>query len=374
MSEATSSRRAAVRNWALIFLAFTGIWLLNFSVVMTNEFAERSRLPWKYPFLWEMTGAYAVLVLLPGLLWFMRRYPIERRDLWRRVPLHLSAFVVYTCAHTLLMWGSRTVLYRLLGWGEYDYGVMSYRFLMEGGKQVFTYLGVFAVQMAFGYAERTREREVAAARLERELTEARLSALKMQLNPHFLFNTLHMISSHIADDPRTADAMIGHLSDFLRVTLRHAPAQEVPLDKEIEFLDDYLAIMKARFENRLVVEVRVSPDTRDALVPHLVLQPLVENSITHCMAVAGSTGRIRLSSAREGGRLRLTVEDNGPGLPEDGDAALARGVGLSNTSERLRHLYGDCQRLSLANRPEGGLHLMIEIPYRTADRRPATPA
>jgi two-component system, LytTR family, sensor kinase len=368
-----SSRKRSAAYWALIVLAFTVIWLVNFNVVMTNAWATRDRVHWKYPLLAELTGSYAVLVLLPGLLWFIRRYPIERRNVWRRVPLHLLANVVFGSLHTLLMWGSRLALYRWLGWGHYDYGVMPYRFLMEGGKQIFTYWSVFVVVTAITYAQRSRERTLAALKLERELTEARLAALKMQLNPHFLFNTLNMISTHIHENPRLADAMLGRLSEFLRVTLRHRPSQEIPLEREIEFLSAYLDIMRARFEDRLAIDVDVAAAAREALVPHLILQPLVENSVTHCMTDAATSGHIRILASRDGERLLLAIEDNGPGLGGEIDFALGRGVGLSNTAERLQHLYGDTQRLTARDLPTGGLRLEIEIPWHSAPQlaRPA---
>src|SRR5258707_2336402 len=193
-----------------------------------------------------MTGAYGVLVLLPFLLFVMRRFPIERGHLVTRLPLHAATFVLFAVSHILLMWGSRVLLYRLLGWGTYDYGAMRYRFFMEGQKQIIIYVALYALLRFLAYARANRERDVAAARLERELTEARLATLKMQLQPHFLFNSLNIIASHVAEDRETAGAMLQHLSDFLRATLRSSGAQEVPLREELEFLDSYLAIMKAR--------------------------------------------------------------------------------------------------------------------------------
>jgi LytS/YehU family sensor histidine kinase len=313
-----------------------------------------------------MTGAFTLLLLLPAVLAFMHRFPIDRRNFVRRVPLHLLVMVAMGATHTLLMWISRTFLHRFFGWETYQYGDMRYRFLMEGGKQAIAYWATYAIVAILAYARRNRERELRAAHLESQLTEARLSALKMQLNPHFLFNTLNMISSHVYDEPRTAEAMIAHLSDFLRATLRLSRSQEVALEQELEFLEAYLAIMKARFEERLVVELDVADEARGALVPHLILQPLVENAITHCMEDHNGQGKIRLATGREGGRLRLVLEDNGPGLSGEAGDALGRGVGLSNTAERLRHLYGPDHRLDLANRREGGLRLVIEIPYRTS--------
>lgn len=361
-------------RWALVAAVFTAIGLLNFSIVVTSWRAEGIPTSAKYPFLWEMTGIYAFLVLLPGLLFVIRRFPITRSSLMTRIPLHGAAFLTVAVSHTLLMWGTRSVLYRLLGWGTYHYGAMRYRFFMEGAKQLVAYVLVYALVAIAEYARRNRERELRAARLERELTEARLAALKMQLNPHFLFNTLNMISSHVHDAPDTAEEMIAHLSDFLRMTLRHAQTQEVPLATELEFLEAYLAIMKARFESRLAVELGFEEAAREALVPHLVLQPLVENALTHAVGEQGRAGRLRLSGSRRGDRLRLVVEDNGPGLSGEGGDAVGRGVGLTNTAERLRQLYGDDHKIVLGRADGGGCCVELDLPYRRPPAGNARPA
>lgn len=354
------------RPWAVVVVMVTLLGLLNTSVVVTSWRAEGSDKPIRYAFLWEMTGAYTALALLPALVRFARRFPLRRGVLAARLPLHAAAFATFSVSATLLMWGSREALYRLLGWGHYDYGDMRWRFPMEAGKHLLGYLGAYLLITLLDSVRRSRERELRAARLEQELTEARLSALKMQLQPHFLFNALNMIASHVHDDPRTAEAMIGHLSDFLRLTLRRSDAQEVPLESELAFLEAYLAIMEARFEGRLAVEVDVPAEARGALVPHLILQPLVENSVTHCLERATRPGRIRVAASREGERLRLCVEDDGPGCAGGLGEALGRGVGLSNTASRLRHLYGPDQRLELVNLEQGGLRVDVELPFRFA--------
>jgi signal transduction histidine kinase len=348
----------------LVFLAVTFIGLLNFSIVETSWLAEENVRGAKYPFVWEMTGAYGVLVLLPLLLFVMGRFPIERGHLLTRLPLHAATFVLFAVSHTLLMWGSRVLLYRLLGWGRYDYGAMRYRFFMEGQKQLIIYGALYALLRFLAYARANRERDIAAARLERELTEARLAALKMQLQPHFLFNALNMIASHVSENRDTAGAMLQHLSDFLRATLRSSGAQEVPLHEEMEFLDSYLAIMKARFEERLRVEVSMPADVHETLVPYLLLQPLVENSIAHSLGDHAKRAEIRIAAQRDGDRLRVIIEDNGPGIAA-GNAPSGGGIGLSNTIARLQHLYGARQQLSLLNREEGGLRLTIELPWHT---------
>lgn len=371
MADPHDLERPAAR-WALISGFVTLVGLLNFAIVVTSKLSERGSIKWRYPFVWEMTGAYTVLLLLPALLWFMPRFPIERSRFFRRLGQHLLFMVAFGIAHTLLMWGSREALYALLGWGWYDYGDMRYRFFMEGQKQAVVYWLVYSVVAVTAALRRSRERELLASRLEKELTEARLQALKMQLNPHFLFNTLNMISSYVHADPNVADAMLGHLSDFLRLTLRLSGVQEVPLGKELEFLHAYLAITKARFEDRLTVEVDVPGEAREALVPHLVLQPLVENAVTHTTAGPSGRGHIRVAAAREGDRVRLVVEDDGPGLNGDVETAMKGGIGLTNTVERLRNLYGAEHRFELSSPRGGGFKVTLEVPYRTASEAPAS--
>jgi two-component system LytT family sensor kinase len=353
-----------LRNALLATLVVTAGGLLNFSIAETSWRAESNLSSAKYPLLWELTGAYAFLLLLPPIAYVIKRYPISRRRLATRLPLHVATFLAFAVSHTLLMWGSRSVLYSLLGWGRYDYGNMRYRFLMEGQKQLLVYAGVYAVLRFLAYAKTNRERDLAAARLERELTEARLAALKMQLQPHFLFNALNMIASHVSDEPEIATAMLQHLSAFLRATLRGSGAHEVPLREEIELMDSYVEIMKARFEERLRVDVSLPAEVSETLVPPLLLQPLVENSITHSLRDHARRAEIRIAARREGDRLCVTIEDNGPGIAA-GAPPSGGGIGLSNTMARLQHLYGDRQRLSVGNRDEGGLRLTIELPWHT---------
>ncbi len=356
--------RDVVERWALIALGMTLMGLLSSLIVITSWRAEGNPRPAKFAFMWEMSGVLTVLLFLPGLLWFMRRFRLSARNAWRLLPLHLGVFAAFAVCHTLSMWASRSVLYRLLGWGEYFYGDMRYRFLMEGGKQLVIYWAIYVIVTVVELAERSRQRELAAAQLARQLTDAKLQALKMQLNPHFLFNALNMISSHVEDDPVKAEAMLVHLSDFLRMTLRHTETQEVRLETELEFLNAYLEIMQARFEERLSVEVQADDQARACLVPHLVLQPLVENAIHHALDDGQARAWLRVSAARADARLRIAIEDNGPGLSGSAPERRGLGVGLTNTSERLRHLYGSDQRLALSERTGGGVRLELEVPYR----------
>jgi LytS/YehU family sensor histidine kinase len=215
------------------------------------------------------------------------------------------------------------------------------------------------------YYRRYREREQAAEQLARGLSEARLQALKMQLQPHFLFNTLNAISALIPDEAKPARRMIARLGDLLRVTLEHEETQEVTLREELAFLEPYLEIEQARLEDRLTVVMNIAPETLDALVPHLMLQPLVENAIRHGIAARIEPGRVEISSSREpADRLQLEIRDDGRGLNGDGGVSSRRGVGLTNIRSRLEQLYGGGHHFKLENQAAGGVLVQINLPFR----------
>ncbi len=206
-------------------------------------------------------------------------------------------------------------------------------------------------------AERER-----ALRAEALASGARLQALRYQINPHFLFNTLNAVSTLVVER-HTADAtrMIARLSDFLRLTLEERAGDEVPLAEELEFVQRYLDIEQVRFGERLRLEVSVAPDALDAIVPVLLLQPLVENAVKHGIATREDGGRIEIRAERRAATLRITISDDGPG---PGGAGPGPGIGLANTRERLRTLYGDAHRLELVASPEGGTRVLVELPFR----------
>jgi sensor histidine kinase YesM len=228
------------------------------------------------------------------------------------------------------------------------------------------YWVIVAVSFAFDYYGKFRERELRAAELEKSLAQAKLQALQMQLNPHFLFNSLHSISALMHQDVEAADRMIVRLSDLLRAALENSDAQEVTLRAELKFLQSYLEIEQIRFGRRLKVTMEISPDTLDARVPNLILQPLLENAIRHGIEPHAKPGLIELRAQRANGELTLEVSDNGAGVSDAN--SLDEGVGLSNTRARLRTLYGEAHRFELGNRPEGGLRVRLTIPFRTAEK------
>jgi LytS/YehU family sensor histidine kinase len=232
---------------------------------------------------------------------------------------------------------------------------MTARYPMEFFHDVIAYTVMVSILYLF-------DGHVRAAQLEGKLAQARLENLRLQLQPHFLFNALNTISAAVYDDPRKADAMISRLSNLLRSTIGDTEAQVVPLDREIETLELYLDIMRLRFEDKLSVDVLVAPEVRKALFPHLLLQPLVENSIRHGADPASHAVRLTVTADREGENTRVCIRDRGRGLP---DGKVRRGTGISNTAERLQQLYGGGHALRFENCADGGLAVTVAIPYRT---------
>jgi LytS/YehU family sensor histidine kinase len=209
--------------------------------------------------------------------------------------------------------------------------------------------------------EQTILLQAQAAQLQAQLADARLAALRTQLNPHFLFNTLHAVSALVERDPRGVRRMIARLSELLRTTLDGADEQVVPLGQELTFTHRYLEIMQIRFQGRLSIQSQVEPSALDALVPNLILQPLVENAIKHGVSKIDEEGRIEIHARREGDRLLMCVRDNGPRVTE---VLAAEGVGLRNTRERLEQLYGADQSLTLRAAEDGGVIAEVILPFR----------
>jgi LytS/YehU family sensor histidine kinase len=217
---------------------------------------------------------------------------------------------------------------------------------------------------ARSYYLRLREEELKTAEMQAQIARAELEALKMQLHPHFLFNTLNAISALQSDEPEMAQLALARLADFLRLTLENAGIQEVILDRELDFVMRYLEIEKLRFGKRLTVRMEIDPTTRGARVPNLILQPLVENAIRHGIGAKAAPGRIEISSSKSNGALLLRVRDTGPGMA----ASPCEGIGLKNTRARLDRLYGSASCLRLENAAEGGVEASIEIPFMVDER------
>jgi LytS/YehU family sensor histidine kinase len=282
------------------------------------------------------------------------------------LPLLLVTMLGFSVADTTLMGISRSLLAPLFGLGPYHYGNMLFRYPMELSFHVIAYCVMVGGIYVVDFYRESRNRQLATAELETQLAQAQLQNLRLQLQPHFLFNALNTISSVMHEDVQRADSMLAQLSDLLRSTLRAADSHEVPLEEELQLLRSYLGIMQARFGEQLTVDFAVEPALSQALVPQLILQPLVENSIRHGREAGSSQLDVRICARRENGRLTLQVSDNGPGIAELEKGGWRKGVGLSNTEERLEGMYGQDHQLLLENSRSGGLTVTMKLPLRMA--------
>lgn len=348
------------------FAAFTVIMLLVFCYRYLDDLTREHAGTFITRLIEETTGVYSVALLFLVILKFTRRFRMTGENWPRRVPLHLLAAAGFSLVHTTMMAISRQAIFRIAGLGEYDYGIMPIRYPMEMANFFLWYAtGVTLIHLYDHYRE-SRERELRTARLEAQLAQAQLQALQAQIHPHFLFNALNTISSVIYEDVQAADTMIARLSDFLRHSLTASRAQEVTLEEELNFLNLYLDIMRPRFEDRLRVEFDVGPQLHNALVPKLILQPLVENSIKYAADPRSGQVNIAVKAARENGSLLMEVRDGGPGLSANASDMPGHGVGLTNTVERLEKLYGGNHDFMLRNATEGGLLVSVKVPFHTS--------
>ncbi|MRR52643.1 MAG: hypothetical protein EG825_17360, partial [Rhodocyclaceae bacterium] len=304
------------------------------------------------------------LFFLPAVAWLSFRFPVQRNQLYRNVGLHLLACLVVMGA-TKASFG---VIPRMFPAARHSapgspggFGVfLGFRAALD----VLTYWSVLGLCQAITNFRRSQERERRAAELEARLARAQLQALRMQINPHFLFNTLNSIAALVYADPRAADEMLGDLSDLLRRSLDSMEQPEIPLAQELEFIDAYLGIEQKRFGERLRVEKSVPEELRKALVPALLLQPLVENAVRHGIEPRRGPGLVSIEATHEGKHLRLIVRDNGRGLPGAGlNHSAGRGIGLANTEARLRGLYGEDQSFSFGKAEPQGCQVDIRLPF-----------
>jgi signal transduction histidine kinase len=308
---------------------------------------------------------YIPALLAPIIMAFALRHPIDRLRWPRTIAMHVAGALAYSVVHTAVMMAMRVLLMRITGTppdfpGWRTYTLLSY--LTQLDWLLMTYLFLIGLAYALAYRRESEARALNTSQLETRLVEAQLQSLQRQLHPHFLFNTLNTISGLIRSDPDGADVMIDRLGDLLRMTLHKSGIQEVSLKEELEVLQKYVEIERTRFGNRLNVEMHVQPETLDAQVPSLVLQPLVENAIRHGIAPNARPGWIAVHAERAAGELVLQIRDSGDGLPPDRLMALNRGVGLDNTRARLAHLYPEHYEFTFSNL-ERGFCVTIRIPF-----------
>lgn len=352
-------------EWGLIAAFWGTVALLSVGQGVLGDPQEKVR--WGR-MIGELIEFGAWMLLTPLVFWFVTTAPFVEYALtnWfkaaRNLTLHAAVALVVAITVDL----SEDLV--AAGFSAHPVGFLPHIRHFWFTDELVIYLIVLMVGFTRSYYYQKKARQEEAERLEEraealetQLTEARLEALRMQLNPHFLFNTLHAVSTLVDRDPGGVRRMIARLSELLRHVLDEEAPQEVPLSQELEFLEDYFEIQSIRFQGRLDVEIDVPASLREAQVPNLILQPVAENAIKHGASKVRGVGRIEVRARRDEETLVLTVEDNGPGLPE----VQEDGLGLRNVRARLRELYGEDQGLTLEEREEGGTRAVLELPYHT---------
>jgi two-component system LytT family sensor kinase len=360
-----------LRNYPLYFLLWTVVGLFYFSQVLTQRLLTHDTTPWWHYLVAWLSGVYIWALLTPVILLLGRRFPIGRgTDGRRAVAFHLLLSAAFSACELCLegvLYSQLHLFPTLTGFRKSAEQLLLRGF--HGG--VLDYWIVLGLQWGAlyyrGFQQRSQEAlklELRASELQSQLVSAQLTALKMQLQPHFLFNTLNaimvLVRQHKSKD---AEQMLGHLGDLLRGVLEDVDAQEIPLSRELEYLRLYLAIEQVRFPDRLRVEIATDPATHAAAVPQLVLQPIVENAIRHGIGRSLAAGHILISASKINETVELRVQDDGPGFPP-GDLPEDSGIGLTNTRARLQQHYGPDARLDIHNGDRGGVIVTMSIPLR----------
>ena len=348
-------------NWLSLF----GVWftIAVLSAIETNLNYQTQGIEYNpvVQFFWSFFNWIPWFFVWPLIYWLTQRFVLFNNRYYRTIPIYLLAGVVITTVKVLIYFlftlPLRTAITPTFFFTNF-FDVLVVNFIGN----YLVYLLLVLAANALQYFHEARKKEMRTLQLEAQLTRAQLQVLKMQLQPHFLFNTLNSISALIHKDGKLADTMITRLSDLLRTSLDGSDEQEILLSEEIDFLKNYLDIEKVRFQERLDVVMDIEPKTLNALVPNLILQPLVENAIKHGIAPYSRNGMVGIKACINNGMLELSVWDNGPGISECEISPFASGIGLSNTRERLERLYGLNHHFELRTARKGGFLVTIKIP------------
>ena len=359
-SESILSRRLV--RYGLIWGIWTIVGLFFTTQVYVMDYAANQPIRFGRPLLVQTSACYLWAIATPLVLWLSRRYGIQKHNWMRRSLFHFFFSLVLVSA--LLAVHSLAVMLIMSGRVE---PFRVFRFVYFNlDRWLLIYWLILLMSHAFSYYNSYRKGELKASQLHTQLVQSQLEALKMQVHPHFLFNTLHSISALLSKDTEGARKMITRLGDFLRLTLENSGSMEVTLRQELEFLNGYLEIERIRFQDRLTTDIRVDPEVLDVRVPNLILQPIVENAMRHAIGNSKS-GHVEVFAAPRNGVVRIEVKDNGPGIDAEKllESRRGKGLGLANTQARLAGLYGEAARFEMSNSPTGGLIVALEIPRQS---------
>jgi sensor histidine kinase YesM len=342
--------------WTIVTLFFTSqVYVMSTASSQPRSFGYGREL------LGQASACYLWALATPLVLWLSRRYCIQRHNWLRRGTFHFVFSIILSSVLLALHYLALMVIFEMTG-SITAFRVFRFAYLnLE--KWLLVYWTILLMSHAFSYYNSYRKGELKASELRTQLVQSQLEALKMQVHPHFLFNTLHSISALLSKDTEGARKMITRLGDFLRLTLENSGSMEVTLQQELEFLNGYLEIERIRFQDRLTTDIRVDPEVLDVRVPNLILQPIVENAMRHAIGNS-TTGRVEVTAAPRNGIVRIEVKDNGPGIDAERvlESRRGKGLGLANTQARLAGLYGTAARFEMRNNPTGGLVVALEIP------------
>lgn len=358
----TRIRSLLEKYWKAAWV-IAGCWTFLALLFTPQTYLSNLRAPtpltWLQAFLATLVLFYVWAALTPLVLWLGGRFVLGRPRLLRNLLIHLVLCVPVSLAHLLLL---QNVNALLLVWSRSYQPPVPFLALLVGlgATNVMVYWGIVAVSQAVNYFRKYQEREF-------RLAQAQLQALRMQLHPHFLFNTLNAIAELVHSDPKSADRSIVSLSDLLRFSLESEKAQEVTLKKELDFLEKYVEIQRTLMRERLQVRMNIDPETLDARVPNMLLQPLVENAIKHGISPRPEGGNIEVYARRLEGKLCVEITDDGLGM-SDVREHVNGGLGLVNTRERLKHLYGAAHAFNLSSFPGRGVTIRISLPFREAGK------
>lgn len=358
-------------GWILLAFLFSG--LRYFLIVQEGHSRP---LNWKHIFNAQAI-IYGWAMLSPLIVFFAKRFRFEQRNWWRVLPAHFMAAVVFLLLHAAIYISLIKAVNPALVAEHGGFLVETLRLLIRTWYvDLSMYCFLLSSIYVVDFYRRFQAEQLKSSELKAALANSQLNALKMQIHPHFLFNTLNSISALMHKDVKAADKMVARLGDFLRMTLENSGEREVSLKQEMDFVGRYLEIESVRFQDRLVVKMNIDPETLAARVPNLILQPIVENAIKHGISQQESVESLIISSKRHGDRLQIRVEDSGPGLqPSNGNrkGSKTAGIGLANTRARLTHLYEENYRFEIKNAVPHGVIVTLEIPFETIkDLQPET--
>ena len=359
-----------MKRWAAIIAVWVVLGLIWVApIYLETHLRDMGHSPLRM-FSWGVLMWLVWAPLTPAMVWLARRYSLIGGAWKRSVLVHLPAFLLISIIHSAAATAITLSMRPFDDMGsspEFFWPRFLTRIPGSLGSDLLIYSGVIGICYALDYYRKYREREIVTTRLEAQLAQAQLDALRMQLHPHFLFNTLNSIVGLVRDNKNHAAVnMLVGLSDLLRHTLEYSTRQEVELREELNFIKLYLSIQEMRFSDRLHIEFDIDPATTKAMVPNLILQPLTENALRHGIARSADSGVVGITSAAENGHLRLIVYDNGAGLPDNWQLNGSTGIGLANTSARLQQLYDDNHQFDIRNRHGGGVEVVIVMPLRTS--------